>query len=65
MLTGRTAEQRRALIQELGEAAKRTLGVPEEALRIILTEVPAEHWSVGCRSMAELRATPDDQAAAP
>ena len=65
MLTGRSPDQKRALIQELGETARRVLGVPEEALRIILTEVPAEHWGVGCRSMAELRAAPDAKAPSP
>lgn len=58
MLAGRTADQKRALIQELAEAAKRVLGVPDEALRIILTDVPPENWGVGHRTMAELRAEP-------
>lgn len=57
ILTGRTAAQKNALIAELGEATKRTLGVPEEAIRVLLTEMPPEHWGVGCRTMAELRAT--------
>lgn len=54
MLTGRTADQKRSLILELGDACKRVLGVPDEALRIILTEVPPEHWGVGSRSLADL-----------
>lgn len=56
MLAGRTPEQKRALILELAEATKRALGVPDEALRIILTDVPPEHWGVGSRSMADVRA---------
>jgi 4-oxalocrotonate tautomerase len=56
MLAGRTPDQKRALIAALGEAAKRVLGVPEEALRIILTDVPPEHWGVGCRTMADVQA---------
>jgi 4-oxalocrotonate tautomerase len=56
MLSGRTPDQKRALIRALGEAAKRVLGVPDEALRIILTDVPPEHWGVGCRTMADLQA---------
>jgi 4-oxalocrotonate tautomerase family enzyme len=58
MLNGRTAAQKSALIAELAEATKRTLGVPEEAIRILLTEIAPENWGVGSRSMAELRAPP-------
>ena len=57
ILTGRTIAQKKALIAELGEATKRTLGVPDEAIRVLLTEFPPEHWGVGSRTMAELRAT--------
>ena len=55
MLNGRTAAQKGALIAELADAAKRTLGVPDEAIRVLLTEIPPEHWGVGSRTMAELR----------
>jgi 4-oxalocrotonate tautomerase len=56
MIRGRTPAQKRALIKELSEAAIRTLEVPEQAIRIILTEVEPEHWGVGSRSKAEIDA---------
>jgi len=56
MLSGRTAAQKSALIVELSEATQRALGVPEEAIRVLVTEVPAENWGVGSRTMADLRA---------
>ena len=58
MLAGRTADQKATLIRELAQTTRKVLGVPEEALRIILTEVPPEHWGVGSRSMAQIRAAP-------
>jgi 4-oxalocrotonate tautomerase family enzyme len=45
-------------IKVLGQAAVDVLGVQDEAVRIILTEVPLENWGVGARSMAEIRAAP-------
>lgn len=54
ILAGRTAEQKRALIRELAEGAQRALGVREEQVRVIITDVPPEHWGVGTRSKADL-----------
>ena len=56
ILAGRTPEQKRAFIRELSRATVETLAVPAEAVRIVLTEVPADHWGVGSRTMTELRA---------
>ena len=39
MLGGRSPDQKRALIRALADAVQTTLGVPEEAVRIILNEV--------------------------
>ena len=57
MLSGRTVAQKAALIAELADAARRTLGVPDDAIRVLLTEMPPEHWGVGNRTMAELRSS--------
>lgn len=54
ILNGRTPEKKRALMKELAEAAVRTLGVQEQSVRVILTEIDAEHWGVGTRSKAEI-----------
>lgn len=47
LIEGRTPETKRALIAELTGAVVRTLESPRESVRVILNEVPAEHWGVG------------------
>lgn len=54
ILAGRTTDQKRALIRELAEGAQRALGVREEQVRVLITEIAPEHWGVGPRSEAEL-----------
>ena len=56
MLTGRTPEQKKAFIKAIAEVTVDILAVPEDAVRIILTEVAPEHWGIGSRDMAEIRA---------
>lgn len=47
ILSGRTIDQKRALIGELTEAAVRTLGVQHSQVRVIINEVAPEHWGSG------------------
>ena len=47
LLEGRSPETKRALMRELTDVAERVLGVPRESIRVLLREVPAEHWAVG------------------
>lgn len=54
ILSGRTRDQKRALVRELAEGAVRALGVREEQVRVIITEVAPEHWGVGTRTKADL-----------
>jgi len=54
LLRGRAPELKRKLMQELAQAAIRTLGVPEQSVRVILAEVEPEHWGIGTRSKAEI-----------
>lgn len=56
MLAGRSPEQKNTFMKEVAEVTQRTLGVPEHAVTIILTEVEREHWSVCSRTMAEVQA---------
>jgi 4-oxalocrotonate tautomerase len=56
MLRGRTPEQKSALIEALANTVMETLAVPEEAIRIILTDVAPEDWGNGSRTMAQIRA---------
>jgi 4-oxalocrotonate tautomerase len=53
MVAGRTSEQKAALIRELAQATMRAIGAPEASIRVILNEVPAEHWGIGTVSKAE------------
>lgn len=54
LIKGRTSEQKVALIKELAEAAVRALGAPEQSVRVILTEIDAEHWGIGTQSKAQI-----------
>jgi 4-oxalocrotonate tautomerase len=53
LLTGRNQAQKSALIRELAEAAVRALGVPAPSVRVILNEVPPEHWGIGYDTKAD------------
>lgn len=53
ILNGRTNDQKRALIKSLTEAAVQALGVQPGQVRVIINEVPPEHWGVGGVSKAD------------
>lgn len=53
MLTGRSSEQKRALLADVTEAVARNCKVAPEQVRILISELPAEHWAVGGVSIAE------------
>lgn len=52
LLAGRSNEVKAALIRRLTDAAVDTLDVPVEAVRVLLHEVPPEHWGAGGVSKA-------------
>ena len=54
LLSGRSSEMKRALVKELAEAAVRTLGVQEQSVRVILTEVDPDHWGIGTKTKANI-----------
>ena len=60
LVRGRTPEMKRALMRELAVAAVKALGVPASSVRVLLTEVEADHWGVGFETKAEIdaRASP-------
>jgi len=53
---GRTPEQLTALIHEVGQAVERTVGAPQSAITIHVTEVPLTHWGNGDSTLAERKA---------
>ncbi|MEU5694073.1 4-oxalocrotonate tautomerase family protein [Actinosynnema sp. NPDC020468] len=56
VLRGRSREQIADLGAELTAATVRALGVPAEAVKVVVTEAEPEHWFVGGESMARRRA---------
>lgn len=57
LLEGRTPERKRDLIRRVTDAVVAALEVRPEQVRVLLTELPPEHWAVGGVSLAE-RAKP-------
>jgi 4-oxalocrotonate tautomerase len=53
ILEGRSGEQKAALISELTDAAMRAVDAPAESVRVIIREVPPEHFGVAGKSKAE------------
>ncbi len=47
MIEGRSPEKKAAFITAVTDAAVETLGAPRDSIRVVLREVPGEHWAVG------------------
>jgi 4-oxalocrotonate tautomerase len=47
IIEGRPAALRSELLQGIAKVTSETLGVPVGTVRVLLTEIPAEHWTVG------------------
>ena len=47
LISGRTADKKRALVRELTDATVRTLDVPRESVRVLLREIEPDHFAVG------------------
>lgn len=54
LLEGRTVEQKRLLIQKITEAMHEAIGARPESVRVILTEMPKEHFGIGGKTAGEL-----------
>lgn len=55
LLEGRTVEQKRMLIEKITIAMVESIGSKPESVRVILTEMPKEHFGIGGKSAGELR----------
>ena len=55
MLEGRTVEQKRKLIAKITEAMFDAIGAKPESVRVILTEMPKEHFGIGGKSFGEMQ----------
>jgi 4-oxalocrotonate tautomerase len=47
LIEGRTREQKRALFEAITTAVETHCEVTREQVRVVLREVPPEHWAVG------------------
>jgi len=54
MLEGRTAEQKKAVIEKVTQALVEAVGAPKEAVRVWIHEMPKEHWGIAGVSAREL-----------
>jgi 4-oxalocrotonate tautomerase len=54
ILQGRELELKESLIRAVTAAIVDTLKVKPDSVRVILTEVPPEHWGIGGISAKEL-----------
>ncbi|WP_286239499.1 2-hydroxymuconate tautomerase [Neptuniibacter halophilus] len=53
MMSGRTAQQKEALIREVTEAVMDAIAAPRENVTVIIHELPEEAWGVGGLSAAK------------
>jgi len=54
ILEGRSDEQKEMLIREVTDAISRSLGAPVESVRIIITEMPKQHFGIGGQSARKM-----------
>ncbi|MCY1271423.1 2-hydroxymuconate tautomerase [compost metagenome] len=47
LVEGRSDEQKEQLIHEVTEACHRALNAPRDSVRIILNDMPKQHYGVG------------------
>ena len=55
LLEGRSTDMKREIIYEMTETLSRVAGVPKERIRIIIQEIPLEHWGINGETMAQYR----------
>lgn len=56
IIAGRSQEQKEAFFEKVTAVAVETLGVKPEQVRVVINEVPAEHWAIGGVSKAAINA---------
>jgi len=54
IVEGRTDAQKERLIQEVTDAISRSLDAPVESVRIILNEMPRQHFGIAGQSVKKL-----------
>lgn len=54
IIEGRTDEQKETLIREVSEAMARSLDAPMDRIRVMITEMPKQHFSIAGQSAKKL-----------
>jgi len=55
MFEGRTAEQKKSLVEKVTQAAVDALGCKPESVDIIITDIRKENWATGGKLWSEPR----------
>jgi 4-oxalocrotonate tautomerase len=63
LLEGRTPEQKKQLIENVSSAIIHTLAAPPESVRVILNEMPFDHYGIGGLPVLEYRSQKGKQEA--
>lgn len=54
MMEGRSDAQKEAVIAEITEAMVRAVGAPRESVRVLINEMPKQHFGIGGQSAIHL-----------
>jgi 4-oxalocrotonate tautomerase len=54
IMEGRSQDQKEKLIEALTQAAMTSIDAPRESVRVLLTEVPKDHWGIGGQTATAL-----------
>jgi 4-oxalocrotonate tautomerase len=54
MMEGRTAEQKTQLIRKVTDAIMEALDAPEGNVRVLINEIPKQHFGIGGQSADKL-----------
>ncbi|WP_144778587.1 2-hydroxymuconate tautomerase [Marinobacter maritimus] len=54
VIEGRTDEQKETLIREVSEAMARSLDAPIERIRVMITEMPKQHFGIAGQSAKKM-----------
>jgi 4-oxalocrotonate tautomerase len=55
MIEGRSPEMKKELMKNVTNTVAETINAKKETIRIVIREVPKEHWAVGGVPMSELK----------
>lgn len=58
MMEGRDVDKKRRLIAAVTDAIEKSLEAPRHSIRVILVEVPKEHFGIGGVPAADLSSAP-------